>query len=134
MNPQGIAQGSPGTPDPQVWLWPCTVSITRLLSWRLGTWAQHNIGGFDQHHLGKIRNMGYGSKSKTWGTTDFSLCLALTCINHPIIGVPNLDPYVLYCGFGPFFPPSFLFYGLPQLLAHVRDGVRTGNQKIYTCT
>ena len=36
---------------------------------------------------------GYGSKWSTWGTTDLSLFLVLTCINHPIIEVPNFDPH-----------------------------------------
>ena len=36
---------------------------------------------------------GYGSKLRTWGTTDLSLFSVLTCINHPITGVLNFDSY-----------------------------------------
>lgn len=36
---------------------------------------------------------GHGSKLKTWGTIDSSLFLVLTCIHHPISGVPTFDPY-----------------------------------------
>ena len=31
-------------------------------------------------------------KLKTWGTTDVSLFLVLTRINHLFFGVPNVDP------------------------------------------
>ena len=74
---------------------PCCDRSRLCLLWVLGDRSRGRwANGACKIHFMNLRRFGYGSKIKSYGTTNFSICLVfMNIMNHLIMGVANFDPY-----------------------------------------